>query len=130
MKKVLSLLFVLCIGMTSFAEKQTPPWDKPLVKSAFDDPYVTYYYGEIIGTFNSPNYALKLTIQFNKSIPVPYVAIIQVFGVWNSQPPNASFKEYNIYLNSGNWQKTLTIPMSPSEEAYTGVMDLLYYGPQ
>lgn len=124
MKKHLSFIVAICMAFSSFAA----PWNivpqRHHVKApAFDDPYVTYYYGEVV---NAP-YALKLTVQFDHSVPEPYVATIQVFGVWG--PGGASYREFNIYLNTGQWTKTLTTPMTPSQEAYVGVMDLLYYGP-
>jgi hypothetical protein len=129
MKKHLSLIVAICIALSSFAA----PWDimprKHIEAPAFTDPYVTYYYGEIVGTFNAPNYALKLTVQFNQSVPAPYYALIQVFGLWGGSS-GGSYREFTILLNSGQWTKSVTYPMHSYEEAYVGVMDLLDYGPQ
>ena len=130
MKKHLLFIVAFCISLASFAAVKPMAWDKPLQKEkAYTDPYVTYYYGEVIGTFNAPNYALKLTVQFNQSVPAPYYAVIQVFGLWGGSS-SGSYREFTILLNSGQWTKSVTYPMHSYEEAYVGVMDLLDYGPQ
>lgn len=129
MKKHLSLIVAICMALSSFAA----PWDVSLRKHTeapvFADPYVTYYYGQIVGTFNAPNYALKLTVQFDHSVPAPYYAVIQMFGLWGGSS-SGSYREFKILLNSGQWTKTVTYPMFLYEVADVGVMDLLDYGPQ
>lgn len=147
MKKCLTLI-ALMLSLASFANssgnlKSTAPWSikspkvdvkqwtNPFHQTKMFDAYVTHYYGEITGAF--PNRTFKLTVQLNQSPGEPWMATVQVFGIWYGLPgyPNsATYKIFDVLFNSSQWQKTISYPMTPSEEAYVGVMDLIYDGPQ
>lgn len=131
MKRYLSLFIVSMIAISTFAGPVVPPaWDKPLHKArSFTDPYVTNYAAFIIGTFNSPNYAVKIQVTFNQSLPAPYYAIVSVFGLWGGSS-SGSDREFTILFNSGQYSKSVTFPMHSYEEAYTETATLLDYGPQ
>lgn len=120
------------MAFSSFAA----PWDistrKQHVKApvAFTDPYVTYYYGTVTGTY--PNKKFNLTVQLNQSASVTWLAQVQVFGIWyghSGYPNSADYKVFDVIFNPGQWNKTISYSMTPSEQAYTGVMDLIYDGP-
>lgn len=131
MRKCLLLLFVSMIAVSAFAGPVAPPlWDKPLHKAVVFDPYVTDYGAYVIGTFNSPNYAVNIQVEFDQEVGVPYYAVVQVYGIWASQPGGASYKQFTILFNSSQWYKSVNFPMAPSEEAYTSLVDLIDYGPQ
>ncbi len=133
MKKHLSLIVAICMAFSSFAA----PWDIKTPKAniekwtkPFTDPYVTYYYGTVTGAF--PNKKFNLTVQLNQSASVTWLAQVQVFGIWyghSGYPNSADYKVFDVIFNPGQWKKTISYSMTPSEEAYTGVMDLIYDGP-
>lgn len=131
MKKILSLLVVFCIALSTIAA----PWDitsKHHAKAplAFTDPYVTTYYGTVTGTY--PNKKFNLTVQLNQSASVTWLAQVQVFGIWyghSGYPNSADYKVFDVIFNPSQWNKTIVYSMTPSEQAYTGVMDLIYDGP-
>lgn len=128
MKKVLLVLLAVSLSVSGFA---TAPWDKIFKPSLrFIDPYVTNYGAYIIGQWNQPNYAVQIQVSFDHSVPAPYYAVVQVFGLWADQPGGASYKQFTILFNTGQWYKSVNFHMASSEEAYTEVIDLLDYGPQ
>lgn len=139
MKKRLLFIIAICISVFSFAapwDIKIPKvnhavWDKPLQKvRAFDDPYVNTYYGTVTGTY--PNKKFNLTVQLNQSASVTWLAQVQVFGIWyghSGYPNSADYKVFDVIFSSGQWNKTIVYSMTPSEQAYTGVMDLIYDGP-
>ena len=129
MKKIIVLFASLFLITSTFA---CPDWDNPLqsVKAKFTDPYVTNYGAYIVGTWSAPNYAVQIQVNFNQSVSVPYYAIVQVLGKWDNAPGGASYREFTILFNPGQWHKAVNFPMSNTEEAYTTMIDLLDYGPQ
>lgn len=131
MKKILSLFIVSMIAISAFAGPKAPPaWDKPLQKArSFTDPYVTNYAAFVIGSFNSPNYAVKIQVTFNQSAGVPYYAIVQVMGLWGGST-SASYREFTILFNSSQYYKSVNFPMAFYEEVYPATIELLDYGPQ
>lgn len=139
MKKHLSLIVAICMAFSSFAapwDIKSPQvdyaaWNNPFHKAkAFTDPYVTYYYGTVTGAF--PNKKFNLTVQLNQSASVTWLAQVQVFGIWyghSGYPNSADYKVFDVVFNPSQWSKTISYSMTPSEQAYTGVMDLIYDGP-
>lgn len=139
MKKHLSLIVAICIALSSFAApwdiKSPPvnhaPWDKPLEKAKpFTDPYCDYYIGYVTGNWPAQTFTLNATL--DHSPHVKWLVQIQVLGIWYGNPgyPNsADYKVFDFVYSTAQWNKTINYALRPSEEAYPGVMDLIYDGP-
>jgi len=139
MKKVLSLLIVFCVSLSTIAapwdikssKHNYAAWDKPLEKArAFDDPYCDYYIGYVTGNWPAQTFTLNATL--NRSPSVKWLVQIQVLGIWYGSPgyPNsADYKVFDFVYSTAQWNKTINYSLRPSEEAYPGVMDLIYDGP-
>lgn len=125
MKKFLFILLTVSISISSFA---TATWDKPFGKAAFDDPYVDNYNVSEIGSFGYPNHAALIQADFNVSVPVPYYVVIQVAGVWAGI--GSGYKQFTLLYNTNQWHKSITYPLTGTEQVYPEVYDLLDYGPQ
>lgn len=137
MKKHLSLIVAICISLSSFSA----PWDiksKPVKYSSWDEPlrvkrfdtYCDYYIGYVTGTWPMQTFTLNATL--NQSPGVKWLVQIQVLGIWYGHPgyPNsADYKVFDIIYNPSQWNKTINDPLMSSEEAYPGVMDIIYDGP-
>jgi hypothetical protein len=127
MKKHLFLFAVisLFVSVASFAA----PWDIKPQKHAkvFTDPYVTSY-GAYVVTIAGRNY-LQLQVTLDHSAPVKWLVTLEVYGVWDIHPGGASYKSFNVVINSGGWSKTTNFPMSLSETAYTSLVNETYEGP-
>ena len=129
MKKHVLIIIAICVSLSSFAVKPLA-WDRPLQKAqVFTDPYVTNCTAWINGTFNSPGYAVKIKVDFNNTVVVPYYVIVDMFGVWDT-PGVGSTRQFEILLSGAQHTKTLTVPMSSWQEAYVETLQLLDYGPQ
>jgi hypothetical protein len=130
MKKHLSLLIITCISLSTIASS-CPAWDAPLhsVKAKFTDPYIVSYGAFVVASPGAPNYSMQLQVAMDHSVPVKWKITLQVFGDWLSQPGGASYKSFDIVLNSSQWNKTVTIPLGWTEEPYTSLVDVLYDGP-
>lgn len=129
MKKHLLLFACFCIALSSFAS----PWDintgPRCYTKSYTDPYVTNYGTFIVGSWSSPNYALNIQVTFDQSVPVPYYAVVGLWGKWGGAT-SSSYREFTILFNSGQYRKSVNFPMAFYEEAYTAIADLLDYGPQ
>lgn len=125
MKRYLTLLALL-ISLASFA-KSVPAWDVPLIiKPA--SVYVTNYGAYKIGTKGAPDYAVRIQVQFNQSVPQPYYATVQVMGTWGGG--GAYYRDFTVYFNTGQWNKSVDFPMAWNEEVYPATAGLSSYGPQ
>lgn len=122
-----------CITLSIFAA----PWDFPKKMAdvthpfgkSFSDPYVQSYGAFIIGTQGYPNYKLNVQVSFDQSVPVPYYAVIGVWGTWDGTS-YAWRKDFTYLFNTGQWHKSVDYPLKSYEEIYTEVTELLDYGPQ
>lgn len=139
MKKHLSLIVAICMAFSSFAApwdiKSKPvkylEWDMPLQKTqSFDDPYCDYYIGYVTGNWPAQTFTLNATL--DHSPHVKWLVQIQVLGIWYGSPgyPNsADYKVFDLVYSTAQWNKTINYPLLSSEEAYPGVMDIIYDGP-
>jgi hypothetical protein len=139
MKKILSLLIVFCVTLSSIAapwDIKSPKinyaaWNNPLEKSrAFDDPYCDYYIGTVTGNWPAQTFNLQATL--NQQPDVTWLVQIQVLGIWYGNPgyPNyADYKVFDFVYSTAQWNKTINYSLRASEEAYPGVMDIIYDGP-
>lgn len=134
MKKILSLVILSCITLASFAA----PWDlgkpkkvdeklftQPFGKSAFDDPWVRVYaaYDMFPYTYY---HKVRVVVEFNKSVGVPYYAIVRVHGDFLNGDP---FREYYLTLTSSQFYKEQDFPLQNFDEIYTEITELVEYGP-
>lgn len=134
MKKHLLIALMMCIGLSSIAA----PWDletshkkeldvkKPFGK-AFTDPYVRIYaaYDLQFGTFY---HRVRVDVEFNETVGVPYYAVIRVYGDFYST--GEYYRDYTLYLSGAQWRKSEEFSLLWNEEVYTEVTELVDYGPQ
>jgi len=110
-------------------DKET--WTNPFKASkAFTDPYVTNASAYELSPNYQPNHTLQIQVTFDQSVPVPYYAVISVYGVWDSQPGGASEKYFTVLFPTGWSYKVFNFPMSSHETAYTESTYTVDYGPQ
>jgi len=137
MKKHLFLALMMCIALTSFSAPwdvckpqviNKEAWTQPFKNPAFDDPYVTNYFGWVVGSWYQPPYQLALQVNFNTGVPVKYYATFQVIGSWPGT--GSSYKEFQVIINAGNNTKTQYFPLATDEEAYPNAWcEVIDYGP-
>lgn len=128
MKKYLLLFIVSMISISSFSSVTPGPWDNPLYKSkAFTDPYVRIYAAYDLD-YGNYYHRVKVDVEFDQTVGVPYYAVIRVYGDFYST--NEWYRDYTIYLSGWQWRKSEEFPLLWNEEVYTEVTELLDYGPQ
>ncbi len=140
MKKHVLIIIAICISLSTIAapwdikapkQKRSTTWNKPFGKPAFDDPYCDYYIGTITG--NWPAQTFHLEASLNHSPSVKWLVQIQVLGIWYGNPgypSSADYKVFDITYSTAQWDRTINYVFThASEEAYPGVMDLIYDGP-
>lgn len=106
---------------------QESKWVKPARKAIYSDPYVTLYaaYDLQYGTYY---HRVRVDVEFNQSVGVPYYAVIRVYGDFYST--NEWYRDYTLYLSGAQWRKQQEFPLLWNEEVYTEILDLMDYGPQ
>lgn len=115
--------------MASFSAPWDVSSDPRCYTKSYTDPYVTNYGAFIVGTWSSPNYAVNIQVTFDQSVPVPYYAVVGMWGKWGGST-SSSYREFTVLFNPGQDYKSVNFPMAFYEEAYTATADLLDYGPQ
>jgi hypothetical protein len=133
MKRLLTFTVACVLCVASFA-KPTYPWDlcvssvKNSVK-VFDDPYVTNAGAYVIGTINAPNYACNIQVTFNKTVGVPYYAVVSVMGKWGGST-SASERQFTVLFNSAQHYRSVNFPLHSYEEFYPETAYCSDYGEQ
>lgn len=136
MKKILSLVMLSCITLASFASpwdlknytaEKEHSWVKPARKMVYSDPWVRIYaaYDLQFGTYY---HRVRVDVEFNQSVGIPYYATIRVYGDFYST--GEYFREYTLYLSGSQFYKSQEYPLLWNEEVYTEVTELVDYGPQ
>src|ERR1044072_2861476 len=144
-KDLLLALLVLstCItfGNTTFKNATIAPWNQPFMvtkvvgikqasgpKGVFTDPYVTHYWGWVVGAWYQPPYQLALQVEFDHSVPVKYYVTFQVGGNWYNW--GNYYKEFTVIVNSGSNFKTQYFPLNNSDQpAPNAWCEVIDYGP-
>lgn len=139
MKRYL-LITLMLVSLTSLANPVVnshilAPWEQTMAKNkkfvrAFTDPYCDFYIGYISGTWPIQTFNLQATLNQSPGIGVHWLVQIQVFGVWKEAPEGGSYKVFDFTYTGSQWNKTILYQLKAYEEAYPGVMDIIYDGPQ